>query len=334
MSRVLILATGGTIAGTGTDPQRSWAYQAAQLGVDQLVQAVPELVGESLATRQVAQLDSKDMGVSTWRLLAQALQEAMRDPAVDAIVITHGTDTLEETACLLHALHDGCKPIVLTAAMRPATAPDADGPRNLLDAVRVARSAALRGEGGVAAVLAGRTWSARDVRKAHSHAMDAFDGGGEPPLREGESWPAPMGWGWACLSAAPPRVEVITSHADADGWLVDAALRHAASAGPLDGLVVAATGHGTVHQGLEAALQRAHQAGVVVWRSSRVARGGVQAREGDGECDGQGGAAAAWPAAGSLTAAQARVMLVLTLLRQRLQPPQRPPETSSIAPAV
>ena len=319
MSSVLILGTGGTIAGTGSDPHRSWAYQAAQLGVEQLVHAVPELSGEALAARQVAQLDSKDMGWSTWRLLAQAIDEAMADPSVCAVVITHGTDTLEETACLLHALHDGRKPVVLTAAMRPATSAEADGPRNLLDAVTVARAAAMRSEGGVAAVLAGRTWSARDVRKAHTHAIDAFDGGGEAPMAAGEAWPAPLGWGWSCLSALPPRVELITSHADADGWLVDAALRHAASVGPLDGLVVAATGHGTVHEGLEAALQRAREAGVVVWRSSRVARGGVQPREGDGGCEREG--AAVWPAAGSLTAAQARVMLMLTLLRQRTQSP-------------
>lgn len=309
MSCILILGTGGTIAGTACDPARSWAYHAAQLSVDQLVAAVPELAGQPLSTRQVAQVDSKDMGWRTWQALGLAIEEALADAEVGAIVVTHGTDTLEETASLLHALHDGGKPIVLTAAMRPATAPDADGPANLALAVRVARDAAQRGQGGVVACLAGRTWSASDVRKAHSHAIDAFDGGGAPALADGEAWPQPESRGWRLLRAdSPPRVEVVTSHADADGWWVDAALAHARAGGEaLGGLVVACTGHGTVHAGLEAALQRASAAGVVVWRSSRVARGGVLSREGD-----------AWPAAGAWTPAQARVRLQLDLLSARL----------------
>lgn len=308
MSSVLILGTGGTIAGTASDPGRSWAYRAAQLGVEQLVAAVPELAAFSLRTRQVAQIDSKDMGWATWQALGQAIEGAVLDEAVSAIVVTHGTDTLEETACLLHALHDARKPIVLTAAMRPATAPDADGPANLAQAVRVAQTAAERGEGGVAVALSGHVWSARDVRKAHSHAIDAFDGGGAEPLDEHTRWPQPEARGWHGLRhAQPPRVEVVTSHADADGWLVDAALAHAQASGDkLDGLVVACTGHGTMHEKLEAAIQRARNAGVLVWRSSRVARGGVQPRDGD-----------AWPAAGSWTPAQARVRLLLELLSAR-----------------
>lgn len=343
MGQVLILGTGGTIAGTGSDPHRAWAYRAAQLGVAELVAAVPALSGVQLRTRQVAQVDSKDMTWPVWQALAQALDEALRDEAIEAVVVTHGTDTLEETAFLLHQFDDGRKPIVLTAAMRPATAPDADGPRNLLDAVRVARAAASCGWGGVVAVLHGRVWSGAQVRKAHSHALDAFDGGGAAPLAtllprpEGSQsaaadavweagaapWPAGGGLGWALLrqpeAKTPPRVEVVFSHADADGWLVDAALRQSADdarasdpqgrAQALRGLVVAATGHGTVHARLEAALQRAEAAGVVVWRSSRVARGGVMPRDGD-----------VWPAAGTLTPAQARVALQLQLLRAQTEP--------------
>lgn len=333
MAHVLILGTGGTIAGTGADPARAWAYQAAQLGVAQLVAAVPELADIPLATQQVAQIDSKDMAWPVWQSMAQALGAAMQDAAVEAVVIAHGTDTLEETACLLHHLHDGLKPIVLTAAMRPATAPDADGPRNLRDAVQVARTAASLGRGGVVAVLQGRVWAGCDVRKAHSHAMDAFDAGGALPLAllddtgqlvtdagafaQTAAWPRGEAMGWALLSAPmPPRVEIVLSHADADGWLVDAALRQSAIDAAsreahrhdqaLRGLVVATTGHGTVNIGLEAALQRAAAQGVVVWRSSRVARGGVTPREGD-----------VWPAAGTLTPAQARVAMQLRLLAKQ-----------------
>ena len=161
----------------------------------------------------------------------------------------------------------------------------------------------------------GRVWSAVDVRKAHSHALDAFDGGGAPPLVAlaqddrseavwSSAWPTCGRFGWGYLEVNPPRVEIVCSHADADGWLVRAMLAHAqTSERPLRGIVVAGTGHGTLHEGLAQALREATQQGITVWRSSRVARGGVLAREGD-----------EWPAVPHLTAAQARVALTLSLL--------------------
>ena len=315
MQKVVILGTGGTIAGTANDPSRAWAYQAAQLSVAQLIEAVPALQGVPLEGVQVAQVDSKDMIWSIWRQLGRALHVQLARDDVAGVVITHGTDTLEETACLLQALHDGAKPVVLTAAMYPATSPDADGPGNLRDAVRAVQESARRGLGGVVAVMHGRVWSAIDVRKAHSHALDAFDGGGASPLvalaQDDRSeavwpsaWPACGRFGWGYLEVNPPRVEIVCSHADADGWLVRAMLAHAqTSARPLKGIVVAGTGHGTLHEGLTQALREATQQGITVWRSSRVARGGVLAREGD-----------EWPAVPHLTAAQARVALTLSLL--------------------
>ena len=315
MQKVVILGTGGTIAGTANDPSRAWAYQAAQLSVAQLIEAVPALQGVPLEAVQVAQVDSKDMSWSIWRQLGRALHVQLARDDVAGVVITHGTDTLEETACLLQALHDGAKPVVLTAAMYPATSPDADGPGNLRDAVRVVQESARRCLGGVVAVMHGRVWSAIDVRKAHSHALDAFDGGGASPLvalaQDDRSeavwpsaWPACGRFGWGYLEVNPPRVEIVCSHADADGWLVRAMLAHAqTSERPLRGIVVAGTGHGTLHEGLTQALREATQQGITVWRSSRVARGGVLAREGD-----------EWPAVPHLTAAQARVALTLSLL--------------------
>ena len=315
MQKVVILGTGGTIAGTANDPSRAWAYQAAQLSVAQLIEAVPALQGVPLEAVQVAQVDSKDMSWSIWRQLGRALHVQLARDDVAGVVITHGTDTLEETACLLQALHDGAKPVVLTAAMYPATSPDADGPGNLRDAVRVVQESARRCLGGVVAVMHGRVWSAVDVRKAHSHALDAFDGGGASPLvalaQDDRSeavwpsaWPTCGRFGWGYLEVNPPRVEIVCSHADADGWLVRAMLAHAqTSERPLRGIVVAGTGHGTLHEGLAQALREATQQGITVWRSSRVARGGVLAREGD-----------EWPAVPHLTAAQARVALTLSLL--------------------
>ena len=312
---IVILGTGGTIAGTGHDSSRAWHYDAAQLSVDQLVAAVPDLAGVPLRCRQVAQVDSKDMNWSIWQALALALADELRRDDVAGVVITHGTDTLEETAYLLHRLHDGSKPVVLTAAMRPATAPDADGPRNLLDAVRALRWAEAQGHGGVAVVMAGQVWSGLHVRKAHTHSVDAFDGGGASALAtvlpNGEllalvdAWPRSGGAGWSRLDTpVPPRVEVVTSHADADGVMVRALW---AAAPDLKGVVVAATGHGTINKPLLEALRGLQQGGVMVWRSSRVARGGVVPRDGD-----------EFTAVEGLTAAQARLALVLHALGARL----------------
>lgn len=312
---IVVLGTGGTIAGTASDPDQAWRYDAAQLSVDQLVSAVPELASFHLRCEQVAQIDSKDMNWRVWQALGAALQSHLAQDDVAGVVITHGSDTLEETAYLINALHDGGKPIVLTAAMRPATAADADGPRNLLHACKVAQWAAEQRRGGVVAVMAGKVWAASQVRKMHSHALDAFDGGGAPAvaslLSDGsvlslvDAWPGVGGLGWACLDAPqPPRVEIITSHADADGLLVRA-LRDAAP--DLKGLLVACTGHGTITAPLEAALRQAQAEGVTVWRSSRVAKGGVMPREGD-----------ALFAVEGLTAAQARLALVLHELGARL----------------
>jgi L-asparaginase len=313
MQNVVILGTGGTIAGTGGDPDKVWQYRAGQLPIAQLVAAMPELAGVSTEVVQVAQIDSKDMSWLLWQDLGRELQMQLARADVAAVVIAHGTDTLEETAYLLHRLMDGCKPVVMTAAMRPATAADADGPRNLRDAIRVAHEAAQRGLGGVVAVMHGSVWAAAQVRKMHTWSLDAFDAGGHAPLaiidNEGSwqqvspLWPAAGNAGWWPLNLAAPRVEIIHSHADADGWVVDAALAYAHEHGPLKGLVVAGTGHGTLHKGLEVALSRAVAHGVTVWRSSRVARGGVLSREGD-----------VLAACGELTAAQARVALMLHLM--------------------
>lgn len=314
MQNVVILGTGGTIAGTGMDPDRSWQYRAAQLSIVQLVDAVPELAGAALEAVQVAQVDSKDMGWAVWQALGAELQRQLARDDVAGVVITHGTDTLEETAYLLHRLVDGSKPVVLTAAMRPATAADADGPVNLRDAVRVVQEGSKRGLGGVVAVMQGCIWAAAQVRKAHSSALNAFDGGGHSPLallgeqgqwqQAASSWPACGDVDWSVLSQSrSPRVEILHSHADADGWLVEAVLAYRESHGPLDGLILAGTGHGTLHKGLEESLIKAVAQGVTVWRSSRVARGGVASREGD-----------VFPACGELTAAQARVALMLYLM--------------------
>ena len=132
---IVVIGTGGTIAGTATQAHSHVAYTAGALGAQALIDAVPALGGVPLQAVSVAQIDSADMDHATWqRLVAEVLRQLSRD-AVAGVVITHGTDTLEETAYLLHRVVAADKPVVLTAAMRPATALSPDGPQNLYDAV-------------------------------------------------------------------------------------------------------------------------------------------------------------------------------------------------------
>ena len=284
--RLVILGTGGTIAGRAAKAGDNVGYVAGQVGVADLVAAVPALAEVLLEVEQVAQIDSKDMGLPVWQALAKRLQAHLDDALVSAVIVTHGTDTLEETAFVLQRLLQPAKPVVLTCAMRPASALVPDGPQNVSDAVAVARQAGA----GVVVVCAGQVHGALEVTKVHTYRLDAFDSGDAGPLacvEEGEvrSFRA---WGatapGAARSAAPlerflaadalPRVELVTSHADADGSLVRALMAPGASR-PLRGIVVAGTGNGTVHQALTDALNAAQANGVRVVLATRCARGRV-----------------------------------------------------------
>ncbi len=303
---IVILGTGGTIAGTAEDAADNVGYQAAQLGVAQLVQAIPPLAQRKLETEQVAQLDSKDMDFATWQKLALRVAVHLARPEVAGIVITHGTDTLEETAYFLHRVLAPSKPVVLTAAMRPATALQTDGPQNLLDAVNVAADARASG---VLVVFAGVVHSAEQVRKVHSYRVDAFasaDGARLALVEEGvvrwlaHSQPARAAIGLAPLSTATdtwPRVQIVMNYVGADGAVVAALLKQG-----VDGLVVAGTGNGSLSAHLGAALHIAQAQGVAVLRSTRCDAGLVTE------------ATDALPSAGALSPVKARVELLLKLL--------------------
>lgn len=305
-ARIVVLGTGGTIAGTAATPGDHLGYRAGQLGIDQLVAAVPALAGRALVAEQVANIDSKDMDWRVWRQLAARCSHWLADPGVQGIVVTHGTDTLEETAWFLQRALAPAKPVVLVSAMRPATAPSADGPQNLLDGVTVASHP---GAQGVLAVCAGTVIAAEDVRKVHPYRLDAFGAGDAGPVarleagavRQLRPWPgaSPISrlQEQALAVEQGPWVEIVHSHAGADGRVVDALVQ----AG-VRGLVVAATGNGSVHAELEAALLRAQRQGVRVVRSTRCLEGRVLPHSGD-----------TLPGT-TLTPAKARVDLQLDLL--------------------
>lgn len=294
LKKVVVLGTGGTIAGTADSAADNIGYTAAQVGVAQLLAGVPGLpallAGRVLVTEQVAQVDSKDMSFAVWQVLALRVSHHLADPDVQAVVVTHGTDTLEETAYFLQAVLPAAlinaKSVVLTCAMRPASSLSPDGPQNLKDAVAVALTP---GAHGVVAVCAGTVHTALDVQKSHTYQLDAFSSGDAGPLgyvEEAElrllrNWPiahmnkALIAIEKIAIDADWPRVEIVMNYAGGNGGVVDALMLPLPGVAPLRGLVVAATGNGTMHEDLEAALRRAQAQGVQVVRASRCASGRV-----------------------------------------------------------
>lgn len=300
--KIVVLGTGGTIAGRSADARDNVGYVAGQVGVADLLGGMAAPQGFELHAEQVAQLDSKDMAFGVWRRLAERCAHWLAQGEVAGLVITHGTDTMEETAYFLWRVLAAGKPVVLTGAMRPATSAEADGPRNLADALAVAAG----GPAGVCIAFAGQLHSPADVFKAHSHRLDAFSSGDSGPLglvvkdavtllREPPpAAPQPLPAGDF------PRVEVVLNYAGASGALVDALVQQGAR-----GIVAAGTGNGTLHHELQAALLRARDQGLEVVRASRCAQGGVIGHAGD-----------KLPHAGGLSPVKARVEMMLALMRR------------------
>ena len=293
--KIVVLATGGTIAGLASDSSKPQNYTAGQVGVADLLQGVArddlELVSE-----QVAQIDSKDMSFAVWQSLLARVVHWLEQDDVQGVVITHGTDTIEETVYFLQSVLQPIKPVAMTCAMLPANAPDSDGPGNLKDALSWVQQPTASG---VSVVCAGQVHAGNAVQKSHSHQRNPFTshtGVTHPVALHVPSVAQVL----ACTHW--PRVELVLNHAGADGRLVRAMMKHDAP----KGWVAAGTGNGTLHHDLEAALLDAQQQGTQVLRASRCAQGGVQSREAD-----------VLPHAGGLTAVQARVALLMHLVAQQ-----------------
>jgi len=311
LPRIAVLATGGTIAGSAADAAQTSGYQAGVVGVDRLLAAVPALSHVArIEAEQVASIDSKDLDVALWTTLAGRIAALAAREDIDGIVITHGTDTLEETAYALHLTVKTDKPVVMTAAMRPSSALSADGPLNLLGAVTVAGSPAARGQG-VLVAFNNRIHSARDVAKTSTYAVDAFHSpeiGALGWVQDGRvefqrALVRPHTSGTPFVAAASwPLVEIVSSYAGASRTAVDALV-----AAAVHGIVVAGTGNGSIHSTLQAALGDARARGIAVVRASRVGSGHVM-RNGAAPDDALG-----FVSAGTLNPYKARVLLMLAL---------------------
>jgi L-asparaginase len=311
---ILVLGIGGTIAGLAQDPTNSTEYQAGQVGIDTLLARIQEGIPGSvkLVSRQLANIDSRDLSEDLLTLIGNTVKESLLEPTVKGIVIAHGTDTIEESGFFLSATcgklaEKLSKRIVLTGAMLPSNAPQADGPQNLLDSLKWASTAPENCPGGVYAVFAGKVCLARDLAKRHTSNLNA-------PLMDspsssiglinpswvsrvraiqaacGEDLPIPEGvWPW---------VEILTSHAGARSQAIDAIV----GAG-VQGLILAGTGLGGLNQAWLAPLKQAQAKGIALVRASRTGAGLTVVSKDDLICQ----------LAGGLSAPRARIALQLAL---------------------
>jgi L-asparaginase len=278
--RVRVLATGGTIAGTAPSEVEA-AYRSGEVSVDALMRALPDLRRlAEISTEQFARIGSQDMTGSVWLRLAIRLEALFAAGEADAVVVTLGTDTLEETAFFLHLVVRSPRPVVLTGAMRPATSLSADGPLNLFNAVAVAADPEARGRG-VIVVMNDDLHSARDVTKSHTTDVQTFVSPGAGLLGTASYGriryfrrPTRRHTFESEFGASPgedlPRVDILFGHTDMPADLVRASV-----SGRARGIVVAGVGNGNVPAGAVAALAQAAREGVVVVRSSRVPSGEV-----------------------------------------------------------
>ena len=313
---IALVATGGTIAGRADDVRFASQYSAGVLDVADICAMVPGLSGiAQISAEQFTNLDSKDIDLEIWRRLAMQVNRIAGLPDVDGLVIMHGTDTLEETAFLLHLVAKTDKPIVLTGAMRPANAISPDGPMNLYDAVTVAAARSAR-QKGVLVVLDNRIHGARDVTKSYTLGAAAFSSGEQGALgrvQDGDvvfhhcTLQPHTTTSMFSIDDGLTPVEIVVGY----GGVSCAALEGVLSTGA-KGIVVAGVGGGALPEALAQRLAVASASGVAVVRASRIGSGPVLRNA--AAVDGMLG----FIAAGSLSAYKARILLMLALsLRPR-----------------
>ena len=306
-ARIRVLATGGTIAGIAGSAIAN-DYRPGQIPIEEYLAKVGGLGLEAqLSGRQIANIDSAEIGPATWRELHNAVLEAIHDPDCDGVIITHGTDTLEETAFILDLTLPATKPVVIVGAMRPADAVGYDGLRNFANAVRVAGGPDAAGRG-VLVVMGDRIFAARDVRKVRTRGADAFRG--FPRESVGLVTPSSLDWfgaPWRMNDAAQfewcenlPEVVIAYIYA---GMVPSGLTRQIGPA--TRGIVIAGVGEGNIPEAIRQELANFRKNGLYIVRASRVDEGLVDREPEDG--------ANGFVAARALNPQKARILLQLLI---------------------
>jgi L-asparaginase len=316
---VLVIGMGGTIAGLAQDPNNPTAYQAGQVSLESLIPTPQPGAGFAhgeIRTQQLANINSRDLSEALLTQLGLAVQAALDNPDILGVLVTHGTDTIEETGLFLHAVCSKQaerlgKRVILTGAMLPSNHPQADGPLNLQAALRWAQMDLETCPAGIFGIFAGRVCLARDLAKRHTSDLNA-------PLRDSLSSPIHLiNPSWLSrirriqadsgldLAIPPedawPWVEILTSHPGARPEAISHWLNQ-----PIQGLVIAGTGMGGVHTAWIEPLHTLAEKGVAIAKASRVGAGHVYLHLPEAD-------PANWAAAGSLSAPKARIALQLAL---------------------
>jgi len=316
LPNIVILATGGTIAGSGASGTQA-AYTSGAVGIDTMVAAVPGIKDlANIKGEQISNVGSQDMTFTILLALAKRINTLLAQNDVDGIVVTHGTDTMEESAYFLNLVVKSDKPVVLVGSMRPSTAVSADGPLNLYNAVGVAADPQSAGRG-VLVVMNDWIHAAHSLTKTSTTAVQTF----MSPLRgvvgvatygKNDYYNNPV---WKHTTASEfdvadvtqlPRVDIIYGYTDMPADSIDASVANGAK-----GIVIAGVGNGNMNKSSIEAAARAAKKGVVVVRSSRVATGAV-GRNVEVNDDEIG-----LVASDELNPQKARVLLMLALLKPR-----------------
>jgi len=313
LPNIAILATGGTIAGIAGNATTTVGYTAAAITIESLIEMVPEIEAiANISGYQVAQISSQDMSNDIWLMLGKRVNDLLSSPDVDGVVITHGTDTMEETAYYLNLVVNSEKPVVLVGAMRPSTAMSADGPNNLYNAIVLAGSSNARRKG-VLVVMNDTIYSAREVTKSSTFLTDAFQAPGLGALGYIQSniahfFKEPIGlhtvnsrFNTAVINELP-KVDIAYGYANVTRVAIDAFIAHGSK-----GIVYAGTGNGSITGEVMEALIEARSIGVIIVRSSRVGSGLV-ARNGEVDDD-----KFDFVVSNTLNPQKARVLLMLAL---------------------
>ena len=311
---IKILATGGTIAGTGASATAS-GYTAGQVAISSLLEAVPQIQNlANISGEQIVSIGSQDMNDQVWLTLAKRINELLASDQCDGVVITHGTDTMEETAYFLNLTIHSDKPVVLTGAMRPSTAMSADGPLNLYNAVAVASDPSSYGRG-VMVAMNGLILGAHGTQKMNTVDVQTFQAPDEGPL--GYIYNSKPHYTMKTLKKhttesvfdvtnlkSLPKVGIVYSYSNVEGDVMNPLLTNG-----YQGVIHAGVGNGNIHKNMFPKLEEARKLGMIVVRSSRIPTGPITL---DDEVDDQ---KYQFVASWELNPQKSRVLLMLALTK-------------------